>query len=205
MSCINDHANAAEQTRYHRNPPEECGRAVRLVCSYANNADDARELCTVLGLNPRDGRQTATPRISPVPGRPSIRAPSATPALGRRLALSPRLSADTMCEGYNRTMRRECCPGIDSAPETMLDCPLLSASLRYSVRRPPSPTGQAHARRARCGCASPRSSRLQHLRCYYAVGIVAVGMPSLGCYCCTSDPHALAEGARTAMLRRSII
>lgn len=68
MSSIDDQANGAEQTRYHRNPPEECGRAVRLVCCYAHNADDARELFGLLGLNPRDGRRTAMPRTprSPV-------------------------------------------------------------------------------------------------------------------------------------------
>lgn len=59
MSSIDDSVNGAEQTRSHRNPAEECGRAVRLVCRYARNADDARELFTVLGLNPRDGRRKA--------------------------------------------------------------------------------------------------------------------------------------------------
>ncbi|MGH3929067.1 MAG: hypothetical protein ACRDTF_03725 [Pseudonocardiaceae bacterium] len=61
MSSIDDSVNGAEQTRPYRNPPEECGRAVRLVCSYAHNADDARGLLMVLGLNPRDGhRKTNT-------------------------------------------------------------------------------------------------------------------------------------------------
>lgn len=79
MPSIDDNANGAEQTRYHRNPPEECGRAVRLVCSHAHDADDARELCSVLGLNPRDGRRKAPPRTPTIPGRPSIRAPLASP------------------------------------------------------------------------------------------------------------------------------
>lgn len=46
VPSLDDCANGAEQTRYHRNPPEECGRAVRLVCSYAATPDEARELCT---------------------------------------------------------------------------------------------------------------------------------------------------------------
>ncbi len=63
MPSIDDSANGTEQTRSHRNPPEECGRAVRLVCSYTHDADDARELFGALGLNPRDGRRNvnATP------------------------------------------------------------------------------------------------------------------------------------------------
>ncbi|MGQ0777696.1 MAG: hypothetical protein ACT4NY_25355 [Pseudonocardiales bacterium] len=87
MSSIDDYANGAEQTRYHCNPPDECGRVVRLVCSYAKDADDARELFAVLGLDPREGRRkagAAHPR-SPV-GRRSGR-PSALPALGGRPAL----------------------------------------------------------------------------------------------------------------------
>ncbi|MGH3908628.1 MAG: hypothetical protein ACRDTE_31260 [Pseudonocardiaceae bacterium] len=59
MPSIDDNANGAEQTRSHRNPPEECARTIRLVCSYARNVDDAQELCTVLGLHPRDGRREA--------------------------------------------------------------------------------------------------------------------------------------------------
>lgn len=55
MSSIDDNANGTQQTHYNRKPPEERGRVVRLVCSYALDADDARELCTALGLNPHDG------------------------------------------------------------------------------------------------------------------------------------------------------
>jgi len=58
MSWIDDSTYGAEQTGCHRTPPEECGRVVRLVCSYAHDVDDARELCAVLGLNPRDGCRT---------------------------------------------------------------------------------------------------------------------------------------------------
>lgn len=78
MSSIDNNANGTEQTRYRRNPPEECGRVVRLVCSYAQDANDARELFTVLGLNPGDGRRraNATP-WSPVGRRQS--APQAPP------------------------------------------------------------------------------------------------------------------------------
>lgn len=68
MSSIDDNANGAQQTRYDRNSPEECGRAVRLVCSYARNADDARELCIVLGLDPRDGRRNAKSYTPDPPG-----------------------------------------------------------------------------------------------------------------------------------------
>ncbi|MCA1601290.1 MAG: hypothetical protein LC776_06485 [Acidobacteria bacterium] len=43
MSSINDHVNVAEQTRYHRNPPEECGRAVRpaMAASHEITLDSA--------------------------------------------------------------------------------------------------------------------------------------------------------------------
>lgn len=65
-------------------------RAVRLVCSYANNADDAWELCMALGLNPRDGRLRATtPGTPEVRGRPSIRAPLTTTSSRRPAGPSP--------------------------------------------------------------------------------------------------------------------
>lgn len=64
MPSIDDNVNGSEQTRYHRNAPEECGRAVRLMCSYAHDADDARKLCIALGLNPRDGRRKASALLS---------------------------------------------------------------------------------------------------------------------------------------------
>ncbi|MGQ0779396.1 MAG: hypothetical protein ACT4NY_34105 [Pseudonocardiales bacterium] len=64
MSSLDDNVNGAEQTRSYPNPPEECGRAVRLVCSYAHNADDAWELLMALGLNPRDGRLALPPQTT---------------------------------------------------------------------------------------------------------------------------------------------
>lgn len=96
MSSIDDTGNGAQQTRYHRNPPEECGRAVRLVCSYAHDAADARELCTALGLNPRDGRRKPLPRVPSVPGRPSIRAPLGDTSSRRPIGPPPSGSLDVM-------------------------------------------------------------------------------------------------------------
>jgi hypothetical protein len=61
MPSIEDHINSAEQTRVYPNSATERRWAVRLVCSYAHDADDARELCTALGLDPRDGRGKAMP------------------------------------------------------------------------------------------------------------------------------------------------
>lgn len=84
MSWIDGYADGAQQAQYHRNSLEECGQAVRLVCSYAHDADDARELCTLLGLNPRDGRRKDMPPTSPIPGRPLIRAPLRQPSAANR-------------------------------------------------------------------------------------------------------------------------
>lgn len=88
MSSIDDHANGAEQTRSHPNSAEECRRVVRLVCSYAQDADDARRLCAALGLHPRDGcTKTMGQRRSGLrsaadssaPQQDSSRRPTATP------------------------------------------------------------------------------------------------------------------------------
>lgn len=37
MSWNDDSTCGTERLGYHRNSPEECGRAVRLVCSYAHD------------------------------------------------------------------------------------------------------------------------------------------------------------------------
>lgn len=67
MSSLDDVVNGAQQTRSHRTPPEENRRVVRLVCSYAHDADDARELFAVLGLNPRDGRRATDATCPSIP------------------------------------------------------------------------------------------------------------------------------------------
>ena len=85
VSSIDDPANGAAQTRPYSNSVEERWWVVRLVCSYAHDADDARQLCAALGLNPREGRKTRRQRSS-VSGRPPIRASLSDTALGGRPA-----------------------------------------------------------------------------------------------------------------------
>lgn len=82
MSSIDDHANGATQIRPHGTTVDERGQVVRLVCAYARDADDARQLCAALGLNPRDGRRNTTSQRPSIPGRPSIRV--LLPTLGGR-------------------------------------------------------------------------------------------------------------------------
>lgn len=125
MSSIDDYANGAEQTRYHRNPPEECGRAVWLVCSYAHDADDARELCTVLGLNPRDGSRNETSGIpqSPVghrserPSAPSSRWPTGCQRSSANLMKhSHPIGEDQAMSKEDDNKHREKTPDGDKAP-----------------------------------------------------------------------------------------
>ncbi|MGH3943271.1 MAG: hypothetical protein ACRDTG_32535 [Pseudonocardiaceae bacterium] len=63
MSSIDDCTNGAERTRAFPNTVEERKRAVRLVLTYAQDADDAHELCATLGLHPREGRRQTIPRL----------------------------------------------------------------------------------------------------------------------------------------------
>lgn len=58
MPWVDDSTHGTGRTGYYHNLPEECGRVVRLVCSYAHDVDDVRELCATLGLDPRDGYRT---------------------------------------------------------------------------------------------------------------------------------------------------
>jgi len=88
VSSCSDHAHGAMHTRSPRIAAEKSGRVLLLVCllvcSYAHDANDARQVCTALGLNPHDGRSRPIQQHATVPGRPSIRAPLNGTALGGR-------------------------------------------------------------------------------------------------------------------------
>ncbi|MGH3929419.1 MAG: hypothetical protein ACRDTF_05515, partial [Pseudonocardiaceae bacterium] len=153
MASIDDYANGAEQTRYHRNPPEECERAVWLVCSYAHDADDALELCTVLGLNPRDGRQKSSSRLAitgsglSVPTGPHPRAARGSRSGNEQCVRDPDRSPSArwgeahtvMIGGVSLVGRCVCCigaccslvrwPGVSGVGRWWVPCGALSAGV----------------------------------------------------------------------------